>query len=215
MSNTNQTGKPAGTNPLAKLAKTEEDVAGNETTQSSAGADSQSGASGSDSVQASTFTAADAATQTLATSDAVTDALASEARTTLDSTTVPASLGLVVAGGERSGADTGIAHGDEAAALLQAEQPQPESPQFSFVSTTQRLIIGRFEFENGRMNLDSRKDFEEFSELMAQQPKQIQNQVKMIDPDAANRMVAEHKRRMQTGIDTTAGTFSPSPTQQA
>lgn len=97
------------------------------------------------------------------------------------------------------------------------EEFEPVFQQLYTSHPIQRLSLGKFEFESATLKLTSEKDVEEFEALLEQQPQQIRYGVKKIPNQISAEFIARMKARsgMRSGIDTTANTLGPSPTQLA
>jgi hypothetical protein len=78
-----------------------------------------------------------------------------------------------------------------------------------------KLGMGDFQFENSQLRVEADR-VAEFDALVAAQPPQIRNSIRKIDVGAANSLVNSLlQSRMTSGVDTSANSFGPSPTQKA
>lgn len=140
---------------------------------------------------------------------------------TMDTEVVPPRVG-VEGTLANAGVDTVTFHGD---AAQQAVETQEDSVQAAGIENDGSVLysshpivklgMGDFQFENSQLRVEADR-VAEFDALVAAQPPQIRNSIRKIDVGAANSLVNSLlQSRMTSGVDTSANSFGPSPTQKA
>lgn len=140
---------------------------------------------------------------------------------TLDTEVIPPRVG-VEGTLANAGVDTVTFHGEAAEQAVEAQQDALQSDGLENDGSVlysshpiAKLGLGDFQFENSQLRVEADK-VAEFDKLVAAQPPQIRNAIRKIDVGAANSLISNLRQsRMTSGVDTSANSFGPSPTQKA
>lgn len=136
-------------------------------------------------------------------------------RTSVDTATVPPTVGVVAALDQQPDVDTAVDHSELAHDQLAAQANLFETAgeilaqtEYLYSSSIPNLSLGKYQFERGQLKFDNRRDAADFEELVGQQPVQIRNQIRKVDVATADQYIrALTEGRVVTGIDTSANTL--------